>query len=315
MNFFNKYSKYVGWLIVAISFAFIAYKLSQEVSREDLVLRESAFVWKLLVSVFVYGVSGLLLAGAWERITCIIEHEHPSWMTLHSLYARTQIAKYIPGNVFQFAGRHVEMKKLGYGHAELALLTLVETGGLMIASIFLAGIGGMEFVRKADLLSSLIPGVLIVAAIIVIFYFLVRKLVKFSFRQRGNLMRNIIDFLSAIGLYVIFFSVAGLLLFYLSFGFDLQNIEPGMVQTTIGLFAVSWLAGYVIPGASAGAGIREALLIMGLEVIGGSRPGDAVITSIAMRIVTTGGDLIFFVYGVILSGSKTNESNRTSFLR
>ena len=45
----------------------------------------------------------------------------------YAVYGRTQIAKYLPGNCFHFAGRQLLGRRLGHGQRRLALASLIET--------------------------------------------------------------------------------------------------------------------------------------------------------------------------------------------
>ena len=58
----------------------------------------------------------------------------------------------------------------------------------------------------------------------------------------------------------------------------------------LGLYAVSWLAGFIVPGAPAGLGVREAIMLAVLGPLYGSAL--AIGLSIAARLVSTSGDLL-----------------------
>ncbi len=64
------------------------------------------------------------------------------------------------------------------------------------------------------------------------------------------------------------------------------------------MVALAWLVGFVTPGSSAGIGVREAVLIAALEGTLGA-PASALI-ALALRLVTVGGDVVFFTLGVIV---------------
>ena len=62
--------------------------------------------------------------------------------------------------------------------------------------------------------------------------------------------------------------------------------------------ALAWLVGFAMPGSSAGIGVREAVLIAALEGTLGA-PASALI-ALALRLVTIGGDVVFFALGMTL---------------
>ncbi len=63
-------------------------------------------------------------------------------------------------------------------------------------------------------------------------------------------------------------------------------------------FALAWVVGFATPGAPAGLGVREGLLLLMLGPV--YTPALAGILIIALRLATTLGDVINFVVGLIL---------------
>jgi len=96
-------------------------------------------------------------------------------------------------------------------------------------------------------------------------------------------------------LYVLMFITLGFIVDLLAQG--LYGVEESRVWFMTGIFAIAWIAGFVTPGAPAGLGVREAVLVMGLTPIYGS--GMAVGLSVTLRIVTTLGDGLAFVAALL----------------
>jgi hypothetical protein len=65
-----------------------------------------------------------------------------------------------------------------------------------------------------------------------------------------------------------------------------------------GAYAIAWLTGYITPGAPAGLGVRDSILVAALGVLYG--PGPALGMTIIMRVVTTIGDALGFLIGLAL---------------
>jgi uncharacterized membrane protein YbhN (UPF0104 family) len=63
------------------------------------------------------------------------------------------------------------------------------------------------------------------------------------------------------------------------------------------LFAIAWIAGYLVPGAPGGLGVREAMMVMVLSPVLGA--GAAVGLSLTLRLTTTLGDAVAFGLGII----------------
>ena len=71
--------------------------------------------------------------------------------------------------------------------------------------------------------------------------------------------------------------------------------------------AGAWVVGFVIPGASAGIGVREAAVILLLSPALGA--GDAAVIAAIYRLVTAGGDALFAALGGLV-----RRSARLTFL-
>ena len=66
--------------------------------------------------------------------------------------------------------------------------------------------------------------------------------------------------------------------------------------------------GFVVPGAAAGVGVREAVLVLILEQHLGADA--ALLVALALRVVTTLGDLLFF--GALLPHAGARSATRRS---
>ena len=61
--------------------------------------------------------------------------------------ARTQIAKYIPGNIFHFIGRHAMGRRFGFGHTPMVSAAVLEGIGLILAASLLALVGALVWLE------------------------------------------------------------------------------------------------------------------------------------------------------------------------
>ena len=78
--------------------------------------------------------------------------------------------------------------------------------------------------------------------------------------------------------------------------------RTGDAAFAVGITALAWVAGYAVPGAPAGLGVREAVLLAGLSLMVGE--AHAVVVVLLLRVVTTLGDgLLFAVSAAIPWGS------------
>jgi uncharacterized membrane protein YbhN (UPF0104 family) len=96
-------------------------------------------------------------------------------------------------------------------------------------------------------------------------------------------------------LYVSFFVLNGIILSVLAASSNEVVIQNPFY--IVGVVAAAWLAGFIIPGAPAGLGIREAILTSGL-VMAGCEP-IALAAAVGYRIITLSGDVVVALIGFI----------------
>jgi len=95
---------------------------------------------------------------------------------------------------------------------------------------------------------------------------------------------------------------------------EVSALTIGSILYAAGLFCAAWIAGMLTPGAPAGLGVREAILVQGLAPLIGQT--GAVITTILFRVLTVAADLLAFIAGVALlrlfPGAKNNAAALTN---
>tara|TARA_Y100000768_G_C23948357_1_gene668814 strand:- start:1356 stop:1664 length:309 start_codon:yes stop_codon:yes gene_type:complete len=89
----------------------------------------------------------------------------------------------------------------------------------------------------------------------------------------------------------VFFLFAGLLLVFIVNIF--LNINFIVGAKIIVIFSIAWIAGFIIPGAPGGIGVREAVIIFFITPIIGEAQGVA--AAIGLRFVTLLGDVWFLI--------------------
>ena len=282
-------------IIIILSFWFIGEKFWEHLDW----LKNSALNIKLLIVVFIssiiYGLSEFVLSFAWRRLLIWCGHQNISSKICHAIYGKSQIAKYVPGNVFHVVSRHILGKQAGIKHFVLAGATVYEILGLISMSVII-GFSGMGIFGLGNIYFSIFQMTQILL-IIILLSGLVPVVVPYLLRLKGISLpyKKLLDSFRCISLvylsYFIFFFIAGLLL--VSIVSIFLNINLIICAKIIAIFSIAWLAGFIIPGAPGGIGVREAVIIFFISPIIGEPQSIAV--SIALRIVTLLGDVWFFV--------------------
>lgn len=281
--------------IILLSFWFIGEKLWVHHNW----LRTSAINLELIVIVFVcaiiYGTSEFLLSAAWRRLLIWCGHKDISVYLCHAIYGKTQIAKYIPGNVFHVAGRHILGSRAGVKHIVLAGAAIYEILGLLTISV-LIGFGGMVIFGIENIY---LPSyqIILILLVTIVMSILVTAVTPYLMSLRGIILTHhgvwdsIRNLCKVYFLYFMFFLIAGLLLvFIVNIFLDMNFIIAAKI---IAIFSIAWVAGFIVPGAPGGIGVREAVIIFLITPIIGEAQGIAV--AVALRFVTLIGDVWFLI--------------------
>lgn len=278
-------------VVTLLALSFAAYRLwTMGGSIWDALSSERALA-AMLGGGVAYAFIALLLVVAW-RLLLVSFGETPSLSSCIAIYGRTQIAKYLPGNFLHLPGRHMMGAALGIGHRALVASAVYEIVGLIAASVAVSlalltgeqlAPGGATPVQLVVLLALLL-GAPVILQLLATWTGLAPRLglPDRSARETARL------WLPAVALYVAFFLLTGLLLWAVGF----SVLAPVDMKTMVAAYAIAWLAGFVVPGAPAGLGVREATMIV---LLSGVCP-EAVAVSIAVagRLVVTLGDVVLF---------------------
>lgn len=277
----RRLGRVVGWLAVGLSFAFIAAQIDAGLDWSLVTRHWRQFGAAVAGGTVIYGLAGFLLAEAWRQLLGTERTARPP-RHYHAVYGRTQIAKYLPGNCFHFAGRQWLGGALGHSQATLALASVAETVLLVaIAAVLALPLAGD---RLSDPPRAAIVGAL--GALVLLALALLRHRLRLALR------------LACAGLlYALFFVIAGgvLSLLIRALGGEASAFQLSM---TVPALALAWIAGFATPGAAAGIGVREAVLLLVLDEPLGTEVGLTV--ALALRLVTTCGDGLLFAFALLL---------------
>lgn len=228
-----------------------------------------------------------------------------SWRQAQIIFAIAQFGKYLPGNVGQHVGRVFMAREIGIPVPVTLNTMMVEmfwgTGiaaGLALLSLILLVDG-----QALGLQLQLGPVQLGLSVALLLFMpwlgigFVNRFLPGLAKRLSGGVKiaaPRLITALVVALLFLLCFGVMGLILkLQAQWFFD---VTAGSVFELTCLFAIAWLAGYLVPGAPGGLGVREAMMVLVLSPVLGA--GAAVGLGVTLRVTTTLGDAVAFVLGI-----------------
>lgn len=271
-----------------------------------------AFVSVLLVLLYI-GLGGLI----WWLLLIDSGCKIP-WEKAIAIFSLAQFGKYLPGNVGQHVGRISLARSIGVPVSITGRTLFVEmvwgagiAGGLSLVSLlFFADAKSMEISLEVS------PVLIFFGVVFLLFlpWFIIHFLNRYMPRLAKRLASG-----TAIASPKLHTAVLAGFLFFLCFlilGLILKiqaayffNVYAGNLFEITCLFSFAWLAGYLMPGAPGGLGVRESMMILLLSPIFGV--GVAVGLGITLRLTTTIGDGIGFLIGVFVRKKINGRETRS----
>ncbi|MGB2924843.1 MAG: hypothetical protein WBB82_06050 [Limnothrix sp.] len=287
---------YLRWFIVGLTLFFLLATLRrhwQEVSQVRLDQRS----WSLIgLSLLVTSTSHVWAAAIWASILRIFA-VRISFFRAIQVYLKTNLAKYLPGNIWHFYGRMTKVVESGSSWGVASLSVLLEPLLLAAAAsiIFILGVGAnINEISTSPLLKLLIPAVLITILVGLqprFFNPVIQKVSKGKTKDHEPVKLTIYPWQPLCG------EILFVLLRGLSFLLIWQAIAPldiSQAPKLIGVYSGAWLAGFIVPGAPGGLGVFETVMFILLETIGqtGASEGDILIILAIVRVVNTLAELL-----------------------
>ena len=293
----NKLFKYIGYLITLIAFIFIG-KSIMSVNLQIKYIKSPISTALLVIFISLcYSLIVFVSSCAWKITLEFINNGKLSYKDIIPIYAKSNIGKYLPGNVMQFAGRNILASKLGFKQLDVTFCSLIEILMLLITDCILSFIFAMKTFRNilSDIPLKIPPVIFILICLlslaIVIFFILKSKIIK---QYRHFFSVNFIKLL--LKLFVVYsftLIIPGIFLFLLLKISLYCKISLSLFFVIISSYTISWVLGYIVPGAPGGIGIRESILIL---ILGPFFSNNIVLlAALLLRISSTAGDLLAFL--------------------
>ena len=287
-NNIQKILNIAGGGIAIISVVFVGFRLVKYWKQIPI----DIFTTKLLILIFIlgggYGIANFILSSTWWVLMNRL-HQGISKQDATRIYGITQLAKYVPGNILQFAGRQALAMSYGFSGKAIAKSMALE--------LFLLILAGMSF--SLWIIPELYPKFNFHYSFLVFLFFLI-SLVVANKNARASL------FVKVFIRYYVFLFISGVIFVcVLSIISSNWLFTPSQMLSVIGIYVLSWLAGLVTPGSPAGVGVREFVLVLLLKPFVSEL--DVIIAAIIGRLVTVMGDCYFYGYAIFLKKEDNHE--------
>lgn len=289
------------WLILGAVLFFLLTTLKnhwQEVSQ----VRIAAKGWAALAIASGITLFAHIFAGyVWTWILRNLgQSATGAWGT--KVYLKTNVAKYLPGNIWHFYGRVNAAKQAGIP-IDIGILSVVLESLLMLAAAcLLASFGQVGWLQGAIavlILGGVHPRVL-------------NPVLRKVSQSKSNmkLSSGLVDRYPLIALIG---ELGFLTIRAVGFGvtfFAILPISKDQIPIIVGGFAWSWLLGFVMPGLPGGVGVFEATAI---ALLGGTfSPGQVLSVVAVYRLVNTIAEALGAGLAALDDASPSLPSDRTS---
>jgi uncharacterized membrane protein YbhN (UPF0104 family) len=302
-NKYFQWRKLLAIAIVVLTAGFYVHYAVQNLANIPLFQKNvttlAVIILSIVLVVFIITISGVI----WHYL--LSDHGiRLSWQQSQTIFAITQFGKYLPGNVGQYFGRVFMAREIG-------IPASVTTNTMLVEVIWGAGIGSgfallslIFFVDSHSLgfeFGTMQLGLVIVFLMLFPWFgtnFINKFMPHIARRLSGGGLiatpRPTTALVAAL-LFTLNFSIMGLILKLQAVWFF--DVTAGSIFELTCLFAIAWLAGYLVPGAPGGLGVREAMMLIVLSPVLGA--GAAVGLSLTLRLTTMLADAVAFGLGII----------------
>jgi uncharacterized membrane protein YbhN (UPF0104 family) len=297
-----------GYIILILSFVFIIYSL------KDIDLKflfkdiQISFLLCLIPVPILYSGVILLLAFNFSVIISSINREKKPNLLVIPNYLKANIGKYLPTNLFHFAGRHILINNMGYEHKKILASNVIEFLILIAISflLLLTGLWGGVITIPRDALEKILQNRILLVIITIIFFIVLFIIfVKFKIKKLISQVASLLSglhpgkILLLILSYSVFFITTGTMLYFILTYFSGKSFSLKDLLYSIFSFSVCWQIGFISPGVPGGIGVREALLLYFFNGVYGKTI--AFYSGLVLRLITISGDVIAFLYAFLLN--------------
>jgi len=297
----------LAYIITVLSFFFLL-RFFFTLNLKDLKLPDPLWaIVYLLLFIFLYSLTIFCFSFSWKLILEFLSQEKLSYTNVIEVYTKANLAKYIPGKVVYLAVRNLLGNRYGWKQSIILMSNVLEIFFLFLTTCLVSLVlTHKDFIDVILLIYKKIKGKFIFSFIIIIFMFILGGVLYLLIKKRDYIreLKKILtwDFLIlSIKIFIInsiAFFISGLILFLIySFVMGI-HVENSQIIKIITSYILSWMGGFVNPGAPGGIGIRETILILLLASTCGS--STTLMAVLLHRLVSVTGDLLALGLGYLI---------------
>jgi len=275
----------IGKSLGILGLLYVFYKLYQEYTFSSFTEQFISILHITPLLILVNFLSLVIGIYAWYHMLLSYAKKPFGYVYAYYYFSKTEIAKYLPGNIFHFVGRQALAHKIGITQKQMAKISLLQSISLLGATIIAATI----FAFLSQMVSLYILTLMVISSIII---FISLVYMYPSIRMSKKVSLNL----------------------YLALSIALQGVMLGIIVVyqsdtytwslfclSISIYILSWLIGYVTPGASGGLGVREGAFIAITSYMNFDIHADIVIFAVLLvRLINILVDVLMYFSTFIL---------------
>ncbi len=277
---------YLRWAILGGTLFFIAKTLKDHWQEVTDIQFTSQALWMVTLAFVVTLMAHVWSGWVWHWILILFNQPLSGfWST--PVYLKTNIAKYLPGNVWHFFGRVRALQAVGTTTGVAVLSVVMEPLLMAVAALIVACLTGAQLAGLANQFGGRFGQIAILSLALISVHPRVfnpvlqtlgrakAKAQRLDFSTGGNRLRSypVKALLGEMG-FVLLRSL-GFIAIVLAF----QPLTLETAQALLAAFSLAWLLGLIVPGAPGGIGVFEATAI---SLLDGQFPVAVILSSVAV---------------------------------
>jgi hypothetical protein len=274
-----------GKLLGVLGLVFVFYTLSQEYTLSSFTQQFILFIDVLPLLMLLNILSILIGIYAWQKMLQHYATSPLDYITAYYHFSKTEIAKYLPGNIFHFLGRQMLSSKIGISQAQMLKISLLFSLLLLTGTILTSSIFAFLSLEVAN-------SILILMALATLISMGILFYLYPTFPLKKKLSLNL----------SLAFSIAlqGLMLGFIVMVQN-ENLTLSLFFLCVSIYTLSWLIGFATPGASGGLGVREGTFIAMVSYLSLDISNESIVFSILLvRLINILVDVLLYLSTFII---------------
>lgn len=302
----------MGHCFVFVSIAYLTFKYFSEGSEELSEFQLPEFSVLAMASL-LFLTANTIAVVAWQSITNRLQNSNVSFIAAYKIWMQSNIGKYLPGNIFHLVGRYALSRQEGLNSGSAFSGIVGEVILLAFAAVLLGLpplVSGTLSIPLDVLAIPSLPNInlrsnFIYFTIALLSAYLFFKGVRLVIKKNSLNLKNLINRSRAIVristlpllCYIVIFAIAGIAAQLVLTG---GGQSSSQIDTTIliSAYSLSFIVGFLVPGAPGGIGVRELVLVTLITPLVGFT--DAFNLAIALRICSLIADFLGALTSIII---------------